>query len=159
MKRLALLLASAVAIVLFTACTDKPIDEFNEFEEETTDGYYREEIEEYRISPLLDTTLIYNYTQFFKKVGNDLIYDPCLDSNIKFGWIVFQRYCKYETIPILHINGDSIIYDLEHYGVSEININPVAKIHFENGYFVFSYRIDKNTSCFHKCSRISYLPN
>lgn len=159
MKRLALLVASVAALVLFTACPDKPIDEFDEFEEETTDGYYIEEIEESFSDPLFDTIFIYNYRQFFKKVGNDLIYDPCLDSNIEFGWIDFERYCKYETIPILHITGDSIIYDLKHYGVSEININPVAKIHFESGYFVFYYTINQNISCVHKCRRIASLSN
>ncbi len=39
MKRFALLMAAVAALVLFTACPDKPVDEFNELKEETTDGY------------------------------------------------------------------------------------------------------------------------
>lgn len=158
MKRLALIVAALAACVMLTACPDKPIDEFNDpKEEETTDGYYIEEITEFRRHFFLDTTFTDNYVQYFKKIGNDMIYDPCLDSNIQFGFVDFKRYCKYETVPILHITGDSIIYNLEHYGLSEINVNPVAKIHFGNGYFVFSYTIGQSTSRVHTCKRISYL--
>lgn len=173
MKRLALIVAALAACVMFTACPDKPIEEFEEFEEfgeefkepdetetndeKTNEGYYIEEIKWITyIGNYVQTIL---YTQYFNKVGNDVIYDPCLDSNLRAEWVDFGWYCKHDSTPILHISGDSIIYDLKHYGPFDPNEYPLAKVHFENGFFVFSYNLTDNAECVHTCVKLSNLPN
>ena len=93
MKRLALLLASATALILFTACPDnKPTDE-----------YYSEEIAlNYKFRNGNDTT--FHFTQEFTLVGNTMIYDPASSINRDNPYINF-RYGT--TCSIIH---DSVLY-------------------------------------------------
>ena len=77
MKRLALLIASAIALVLFTACdkTDK-------------DVYYSEDIAlTYRFLNRPDST--FHFTQEFTKAGNAIIYNPSSSVNSEDPYLYF----------------------------------------------------------------------
>lgn len=150
MKRLALLVASAIALVLFTACNkDK-------------EQYYTEQVE-WAISSSMADTITYRYfVQEFTMKNNDMIYDPCSNINRQNGYIDFDNYCNNGEIPIIHIDGDSLVYDVK-FSIALMDLLPTPRTLIKKGRkgFSFSYSFGGNYTCVvnHECHRIKNLSN
>ena len=158
MKRLALLVASVAALVLFTACPNPDTDTDTDTDK---DLYYSEDIAlNYQFANGNDTT--FYFTQEFTKVENAIIYNPSSSINSVDPYIYFADGY---TCSIIN---DSIYYP-RHLDAHNRLINYLfpqikAKVEYagkKSSDFTFQYILQQEggfvLSAKHTCHRIDRL--
>ena len=150
MKRLALLLAAVAVILLFTAC------------DKDKERYYTEQVEWSSNGTTDGSTIYRHFVQEFTIKNNEMIYNPCSEINRQNGYIDFNKYCDKGTTPIICINGDSLVYDVE-FSVPFMNFMPkphaLVKKNRDGFSFSYSFDLDYTLEIKHECHRIKSLSN
>lgn len=154
MKRLALLVASVAALVLFTACPNKPAE----------DAYYSEDIALRWQAPESGVDTVMYFRQEFTMNGNTLIYNPDSPVNSERPYVYFSNLDN----PICAIVNDTIWYftriDAAHTLGNEVFKQVTAKVNWsgkKRDQFTFSYVLptawNAIVSATHTCNRIKSL--